>query len=155
MFSLIFPTRKNISKIAGIDNAKAIAGNVIDFHKANRKALRRLIAEAKRKDSQNDNTISHEELMAEWGIHEGNRKLIIRNLRLTQFLLAFAILFVFYNYATLDFRDVVISKISITFLFIVSLIYGMIQIALAQWRIEMIKTQSNYQPFIAWLTAKS
>lgn len=154
MLSLIFPNRKNLSKIVGIDNTKAIAGNVVDFHRANRKALRRFIAEVKRKDSQNDNTISHEELMAEWGINDGNRKLIVRNLRLTQILLAAAIAFVFYNFMTLDFQDVVISKISIAFLFIVSLAYGMIQIALAQWRIEMISKSCNFQSFINWLTSK-
>ncbi len=155
MLSFIFPSRKNLSKIAGIDNAKAIAGNVIDFHSANRKSLRRLIAEAKRKDSQDDTItqITHEELMAEWGIHEGNKKSIIRNLRLTQILLAAAIAFVFYNFMTLDFQDVVISKISIAFLFIVSLAYGMIQIALAQWRIEMISKPRNFQSFINWLFA--
>ncbi len=91
--------------------------------------------------------------MAEWGIHEGNKKSIIRNLRLTQILLAAAIAFVFYNFMTLDFQDVVISKISIAFLFIVSLAYGMIQIALAQWRIEMISKPRNFQSFINWLFA--
>lgn len=97
---------------------------------------------------EDDLTITHEELMARWGVDEKNKKNIILSLRIAQFLFFIPSLFVLFNLSGIvEWANPVIMLFVAGSCLLTSAVY----ILIYEWKIRLIKNQIRFIPFLAWL----
>lgn len=143
-------TKKLLATVTGVSGIRWLFAYIKNEVGITWARFREEVQRAKRfeRHGEDDLTITHEELMARWGVDEKNKESVIFSLRLAQVLFFIPSLFVLFNLSGIvEWANPVIMLFVACSCLLTSAVY----ILIYEWKIRLIKNQIRFMPFLAWL----